>query len=75
MKAAVIAILGFVSLAISAPSTPVPRQSALESTTDSYVFSISISQFISNRNGLVGPAELDWSSDGWFVLSRQPLWL
>jgi len=63
MKSTLIAILGFASLALSAPSVS-PRQSSLEEITDSYVFSISISQFISNRNGQVGPAELDWSADG-----------
>jgi hypothetical protein len=64
MKSALIAIIGFAGLAVSAPAFLPIRQSALETTTDSYVFSISMSQFISNRNGLVGPAELDWSSDG-----------
>ncbi|KAH8708550.1 prokaryotic phospholipase A2-domain-containing protein, partial [Phaeosphaeriaceae sp. PMI808] len=39
-------------------------QSALQTTTDSYLFSISISQFISNRNAHAGPAGLDWSADG-----------
>ncbi|KAF1935588.1 hypothetical protein EJ02DRAFT_314200, partial [Clathrospora elynae] len=39
-------------------------QSSLQQITDSYVFSISISQFISNRNAHAGPAELDWTSDG-----------
>jgi hypothetical protein len=64
MKSTLIAILSLASLALSAPSSLIPRQSALETTTDSYVFSISIDQFISNRNGKVGPAELDWDSDG-----------
>jgi hypothetical protein len=64
MKSTLITILSFATLAVSAPSSLLPRQSSLTSVTDSYVFSISISQFINNRNGQVGPAELDWTSDG-----------
>ncbi|KAH3908223.1 hypothetical protein HBI56_191120 [Parastagonospora nodorum] len=63
MKSTLLAIIGFASLALSAPTVD-PRQSSLEEITDSYVFSISISEFNSNRNGQVGPAELDWNSDG-----------
>lgn len=61
MKSTLISILGFLSLATAAVT---PRQSSLQATTDNYVFSLSISQFISNRNAQTGPAELDWSSDG-----------
>lgn len=57
-------ILGLTSLGLSAPTDNFERQTSLQTTTDSYVFSISISQFISNRNAKRGPAELDWSSDG-----------
>jgi hypothetical protein len=64
MKPTLIAILSLASLALSAPSSRIPRPSALGTATDSYVFSISIDQFISNRNAKVGPAELDWDSDG-----------
>jgi hypothetical protein len=64
MKFSLLAVLGFASLALSAPSALQTRQSTLQTTTDSYVFSISISQFISNRNAQAGPAGLDWSSDG-----------
>lgn len=55
------AFLAFTSLATAAVT---PHQSSLQSITDSYVFSISISQFISNRNSKTGPADLDWTSDG-----------
>jgi hypothetical protein len=57
-------ILSLASLAVSAPSAVDTRQSSLQTITDSYVFSISIGQFINNRNGKIGPAELDWTSDG-----------
>jgi hypothetical protein len=63
-------LLGFASFAICAPTTAAAaaavtqRQSTLQQITDSYVFSISIGQFIDNRNAKRGPAELDWSSDG-----------
>ncbi|KAH7392140.1 prokaryotic phospholipase A2-domain-containing protein [Phaeosphaeria sp. MPI-PUGE-AT-0046c] len=63
MKSTILALLGFLSLSAAIPSS-LPRQSSLTSTTDSYVFTISISQFISNRNAQTGPASLDWSSDG-----------
>lgn len=45
---------------------PVPissRQTTLETTTDSYLFSISLPQFIVYRNAK-NPATLDWTSDG-----------
>ncbi|KAH7082418.1 prokaryotic phospholipase A2-domain-containing protein [Paraphoma chrysanthemicola] len=63
-SSALITILSLASLAISAPTALDTRQSSLQTTTDNYLFSISISQFITNRNGKIGPAELDWSSDG-----------
>jgi hypothetical protein len=62
MKFTLLTILSLASLALSSP-TLTPRQSSLETTTDAYVFSISIAQFISNRNSK-NPAELDWDSDG-----------
>jgi hypothetical protein len=66
MKSAIItALLGFASLAVSAPARLVERQAAsLEQVTDSYMFDISIAEFIANRDGKVGPPELDWSSNG-----------
>tara|TARA_R110002003_G_scaffold143_11_gene13267 strand:+ start:14762 stop:15049 length:288 start_codon:yes stop_codon:yes gene_type:complete len=64
MKSSLLAILSLASLAFSAPSSVDPRQSSLQTTTDNYLFTLSISQFITNRNGKIGPAELDWSSDG-----------
>lgn len=64
MKSSLIAILSLASLATSAPTSLDTRQSALETTTDNYLFSISISEFITNRNGKIGPAELDWDSNG-----------
>ena len=61
-------LLGFASFAICSPTAAAAavtqRQSSLQQITDSYVFSISIGQFIDNRNAKRGPAELDWSSDG-----------
>jgi hypothetical protein len=62
MKSTLLTILSLTSLALSS-STLTPRQSYLETTTDAYVFSIPIAQFISNRNSKT-PAELDWDSDG-----------
>ncbi|KAH7371685.1 secretory phospholipase A2 [Pyrenochaeta sp. MPI-SDFR-AT-0127] len=64
MKSVFLSILGLASLAFAAPTQLAERQSNLQTVTDSYTFTISISQFISNRNNKVGPAELDWSSDG-----------
>jgi hypothetical protein len=59
-------LLGFTTLTLSSP-TPAAlsnRQTSLAQITDSYMFSISIGQFIANRNAHTGPASLDWSSDG-----------
>jgi hypothetical protein len=64
MKFSLVSILSLAGLAVSAPSEIDTRQSSLQTITDSYVFSISIGQFINNRNGKIGPAELDWDSDG-----------
>ncbi|RYF34228.1 MAG: hypothetical protein EOO38_29640 [Cytophagaceae bacterium] len=64
MKSSLLAILGLASLALSAPTPLSTRQSSLQTTTDNYLFTLSISQFASNRNGKIGPAELDWTSDG-----------
>ncbi|CAO2653344.1 Nn.00g027550.m01.CDS01 [Neocucurbitaria sp. VM-36] len=64
MKSVLITIMSLAALALSSPVELVERQSSLQQITDSYVFSISISQFISNRNTKTGPAELDWDSDG-----------
>ncbi|KAH6875055.1 secretory phospholipase A2 [Alternaria rosae] len=58
------ALLGFASLAVSAPAQLVERQGTLEQVTDSYMFDISIAEFIANRNGKVGPPELNWESNG-----------
>ncbi|CAI9632817.1 unnamed protein product [Alternaria burnsii] len=56
-------VLGLASLAVSAPAALVSRQASLEQVTDSYVFDISIDEFITNRNAK-NPPELDWSSNG-----------
>ncbi|KAK2610278.1 hypothetical protein N8I77_003726 [Diaporthe amygdali] len=40
-----------------------PRQDTLQTITDSYLFDISLSQFITYRNAK-NPATLDWTSDG-----------
>ncbi|KAF2824655.1 hypothetical protein CC86DRAFT_407818 [Ophiobolus disseminans] len=64
MKSTIIAILAFASLAFSAPLSLGDCETALKTTTDSYVFSISIDQFIANRKGHPWPALLDWSADG-----------
>jgi hypothetical protein len=56
--------LGFASLVIAAPAQIITRQTSLEQVTDSYMFDISIAEFIDNRNAKTGPAELDWSSNG-----------
>jgi len=65
MKSTVItALLGFASLAVSAPAQLVERQASLEQVTDTYMFDISIAEFIANRNGKVGPPELNWDSNG-----------
>ncbi|CAG5137917.1 uncharacterized protein ALTATR162_LOCUS247 [Alternaria atra] len=65
MKSTIVtAFLGFASLAIAAPAQIITRQTSLEQVTDSYVFDISIAEFIDNRNAKTGPAELDWSSNG-----------
>ena len=65
MKSTIItALLGFASLAVSAPAQLVERQGTLEQVTDSYMFDISIAEFIANRNGKVGPPELNWESNG-----------
>ena len=65
MKSTVItALLGFASLAISAPAQLVERQASLEQVTDTYMFDISIAEFIANRDGKVGPPELNWESNG-----------
>jgi hypothetical protein len=64
MKAAIIAILGFTSLTLSAPSSLETRQSALQKATDKYAFSITLEQFIDNRNKKAGPTGLDWNSNG-----------
>ncbi|KAG9186274.1 hypothetical protein G6011_02830 [Alternaria panax] len=64
MKSTVLAIiLGFASLAVSDPAALVSRQTNLEQVTDSYMFGISIDEFITNRNAK-NPPELDWSSNG-----------
>jgi hypothetical protein len=55
-------LLTLATLGLSSPL--VPRQSALQTTTDTYVFTYTISQFIAARNAHTGPAELDWTSDG-----------
>ncbi|KAF2032412.1 hypothetical protein EK21DRAFT_61091, partial [Setomelanomma holmii] len=60
----IITILSLASLAFSAPTSQDTRQSNLQTMTDNYLFTLSISQIITNRNGKIGPAELDWSSDG-----------
>jgi hypothetical protein len=62
MKSPLIPLLSLATLALSFP-TLTPRQSSLETTTDAYLFTISIGQFISNRSAK-NPAELDWDSDG-----------
>ena len=64
MKSIFFTALSLAALALSAPTSLDTRQNSLQTTTDNYVFSISIAQFISNRNAQAGPAELDWSSDG-----------
>jgi len=65
MKSTLItALLGFASLAVSAPAQLVERQASLEQVTDTYMFDISIAEFIANRNGKVGPPELNWESNG-----------
>jgi len=65
MKSTIItALLGFASLAVSAPAQLVERQASLEQVTDTYMFDISIAEFIANRNGKVGPPELNWESNG-----------
>jgi hypothetical protein len=64
MKFSLLAVVGFASLAFSAPTSLDTRQSSLQTTTDNYLFTLTISQFITNRNGKIGPAELDWTSDG-----------
>lgn len=64
MKFTLLSTLGLASLAVAAPSSLDARQSSLQTVTDNYLFSISIGQFISNRNAQAGPAGLDWSSDG-----------
>ncbi|CAN9194652.1 unnamed protein product [Alternaria alternata] len=56
-------VLGLASLAVSAPAALVSRQASLEQVTDSYMFDISIDEFITNRNAK-NPPELDWSSNG-----------
>jgi hypothetical protein len=56
-------VLGLASLAVSAPAALVSRQASLEQVTDSYMFDISIDEFITNRN-TKNPPELDWSSNG-----------
>jgi len=65
MKSTIIAaLLGFASLAVSAPAHLDERQTSLEQVTDTYMFDISIAEFIANRNGKVGPPELNWESNG-----------
>jgi hypothetical protein len=61
---ALFALLSLASFAVSAPSPLVLRQASLEQVTDSYVFDISIGEFIANRDAKTGPTELDWSSNG-----------
>ncbi|RYO32645.1 hypothetical protein AA0111_g4636 [Alternaria arborescens] len=56
-------VLGLASLTVSAPAALVSRQASLEQVTDSYMFDISIDEFITNRNAK-NPPELDWSSNG-----------
>ncbi|RYN29389.1 hypothetical protein AA0115_g5178 [Alternaria tenuissima] len=64
MKCTILAtVLGLASLAVSAPAALVSRQASLEQVTDSYMFDISIDEFITNRN-TKNPPELDWSSNG-----------
>ncbi|KAB2109130.1 hypothetical protein AG0111_0g3563 [Alternaria gaisen] len=64
MRCTVLAtVLGLASLAVSAPAALVSRQASLEQVTDSYMFDISIDEFITNRNAK-NPPELDWSSNG-----------
>lgn len=65
MKSTVItALLGFASLAVSVPAQLAERQGTLEQITDTYMFDISIAEFIANRDGKVGPPELNWESNG-----------
>lgn len=57
--------LALASLVYAAPTSDLStRQSSLEQVTDNYLFSISISQFISYRNSKTGPKELIWDSNG-----------
>jgi hypothetical protein len=62
MKFTTPVLLSFATLGLSAAIKP--RQSALQPTTDTYVFTYTISQFIAARNAHTGPAGLDWTSDG-----------
>ncbi|KAI4913424.1 uncharacterized protein J4E92_009773 [Alternaria infectoria] len=65
MKSTIItALLGFASLAVSAPAHLVGRQASLEQVTDTYMFDIPIAEFIANRDGKIGPPELNWESNG-----------
>jgi hypothetical protein len=56
-------IFSLFALSLSSPTLS-SRQTTLAQITDSYVFSVSLGQFIANRNARTGPATLDWSSDG-----------
>jgi hypothetical protein len=73
MKAVIIAVLGFNSLTLSAPSSIERRQSALYKATDKYAFRITLEQFIDNRNKKAGPKDLDWNSNGCSYSPDNPL--
>jgi len=65
MKCTIVTIvLGLASLAICAPITYIVRQTSLEQITDKILFGMSLDEFITYRNTQIGPAELDWSSNG-----------
>jgi len=51
-------------LAFAIPSAIGFKQPSLAAITDEYVFNISLRRFITNRNRHVGPAGLDWTSNG-----------
>ncbi|KAF2751492.1 hypothetical protein M011DRAFT_464219 [Sporormia fimetaria CBS 119925] len=62
MKFTLFTILGFASLALSAPATLETRETAIEAT-NRLMYSVTISQFIAARNAR-NPSFVNWESNG-----------
>ncbi|KAF2249168.1 hypothetical protein BU26DRAFT_564831 [Trematosphaeria pertusa] len=72
MKAAILTVLGILSVAMAAPSGNLASRETANEATDRLLFSTSISNFETARNAK-NPPSLDWSSDGCSSSPDNPL--